>query len=335
MKPIVSVVILTYNQEKYISQAIESVLGQECSFPYEIVIADDCSSDQTRTICRNYAAEYPQIRLIENENNKGLLRNYVETLLACEGKYIADLAGDDYWIDKNKLQRQVAFLEANEDTVLIHSDWIKFNNSSYQTTGSGNVRSSGKEYTHTIVESTFIQSACPHVFLCTSTFRKDAFQKIYSKYPYFFDSEKWKCEDFQLTVLMAYEGYFYYEEKITTAYRISADSISNSSQYTKQYAFNKSVLELMIHLADVLNLQDVLIKRKIAERAELLILGAVRTSEYKTIKDVKILLKENNISVSFLSRSILKLLQNVSFFKGTSKTLNIARAIKHKLSNQS
>ena len=327
--------ILTYNQEEYISQAIDSVLDQECSFPYEIVIADDCSSDQTRSVCREYAQNHTQIRFIENKENKGLLRNYVDTLLSCEGKYIADLAGDDYWIDKNKLQRQVAFLEANKDTILIHSDWVKFYTSSSDMIASGNNRNACKEDCTTIVESAFLQSSCPHVFLCTSTFRKDSFEKIYNKYPVFFDSEKWKCEDFQLTVLMAYEGYFYYEKEITTAYRISPDSVSNSSQYTKQYAFNKSVLELMIHLKQALHLENPDIKRKISERAKLLIFGAIRTSEYKSIKDVKTLFKENNISVPFLSRSILRLLQNGSVFKGTSKALNIARSIKQKILNHS
>lgn len=114
--PKVSVSLTTYNQERYVGIAIESVLAQVVDFPMELVIADDCSTDRTRGICREYQQKYPQrIRLIERETNLGAVPNYLETFQACAGDYVAFLEGDDFWTDPRKLQKQVEFLDTHPD----------------------------------------------------------------------------------------------------------------------------------------------------------------------------------------------------------------------------
>jgi glycosyltransferase involved in cell wall biosynthesis len=114
--PIVSVWIITYNQEKYLPKAIDSALQQETDFPFEIVIGEDCSSDQTREICLRYQREHPdKIRLILHEQNIGLVRNFWLTLQACRGQYVAQLEGDDLWTDPFKLQKQVNLLESRPE----------------------------------------------------------------------------------------------------------------------------------------------------------------------------------------------------------------------------
>jgi len=121
--PIVSVMIITYNHEKYIAQAIESALMQKTNFDYEIVIGEDCSTDKTRDIVIEYAKKYPEkIKPILNEENLGAIANLVKTLKHCKGKYVALLEGDDYRTDPYKLQKQVDFLESNPDYGLVHSD---------------------------------------------------------------------------------------------------------------------------------------------------------------------------------------------------------------------
>lgn len=81
-KPLVTVVILTYNQERFVGQAIESAVGQMCDFPFEVLVVDDCSTDGTADVCRSYAEGYPQtVRFVRNEKNKGLIDNYFDTLL--------------------------------------------------------------------------------------------------------------------------------------------------------------------------------------------------------------------------------------------------------------
>jgi len=118
-KPKVSVSITAYNQEPYIAQAIEGVLMQETDFPFEILIGEDQSSDRTREIVREYQRRHPDvIRLFLHDHPPDYVRvhgrrNFMHNLRHARGKYVALLDGDDFWIDRHKLSRQVAYLEAN------------------------------------------------------------------------------------------------------------------------------------------------------------------------------------------------------------------------------
>jgi len=125
--PLVSICMITYNQEPYISQAIDGVLMQKTNFPIELVIGEDCSKDNTRKICLEYKEKYPdQIKLLLPEKNLGMMPNAITTLQTCTGKYIAMCEGDDYWTDPYKLQKQVDFLEENEDfSICFHAVKIK------------------------------------------------------------------------------------------------------------------------------------------------------------------------------------------------------------------
>ena len=117
----VSIFMLTYNQENYIAQAMDSILMQETNFNYRLVIGEDCSTDNTRKICEQYAEKNPEkVKLLPAlSKNIGLINNYLRTIKACDGKYIAICDGDDYWIDKGKLQKQVDFLEQNSDFYIV------------------------------------------------------------------------------------------------------------------------------------------------------------------------------------------------------------------------
>jgi len=115
-KPTVSVCIIAYNVEKFLPQAIESVLMQKTNFKVEMVIGEDCSLDNTRKIALEYRDKYPKyINVLLPEKNQGLTPNSVATQNACTGKYIALLDGDDYWTNYDKLQIQVDFLERHPE----------------------------------------------------------------------------------------------------------------------------------------------------------------------------------------------------------------------------
>lgn len=116
--PKVSVLMVTYNHENYIAQAIESILIQETNFQYEVVIGEDYSTDKTREIIEDYVQENPiKIRAIFNNKNLGMQKNFLKVLGACHGEYVAFLEGDDYWTNPHKLQKQVDFLENNPDSM--------------------------------------------------------------------------------------------------------------------------------------------------------------------------------------------------------------------------
>ncbi|MDO5687277.1 MAG: glycosyltransferase [Neisseria sp.] len=122
----VSVDMITYNHEPYIAQAIEGVLMQKTNFKFELVIGEDCSTDRTREICIEYQKKYPEIiKLLLPEKNLGVVKNGDRTIKACTGKYIALCEGDDYWTDPLKLQKQVDFMEANNDySMCFHNAYV-------------------------------------------------------------------------------------------------------------------------------------------------------------------------------------------------------------------
>ena len=116
----VSVGMTVYNQEDYVAKAIESVLAQEVNFEYELVIAEDCSTDRSREIVMDYAARYPNIiKLVLQETNVGLKEQSRQLRKICRGKYRTHLEGDDYWLTTTRLQKQVDFLEAHPDVIAV------------------------------------------------------------------------------------------------------------------------------------------------------------------------------------------------------------------------
>jgi glycosyltransferase involved in cell wall biosynthesis len=120
-QPLVSVLMVTYNHDRFVAQAIESVLMQRTQFPFELVIGEDCSTDGTTAIVEDYARRNPErIRVFLREKNLGCVgpdRNLIHTLDACRGMYIAWLDGDDFWISPDKLQRQADWLDAHPSCV--------------------------------------------------------------------------------------------------------------------------------------------------------------------------------------------------------------------------
>lgn len=124
--PLASILMITYNHEKYIAEAIEGVIKQKTSFKIELVVGEDCSTDSTRQICDDYASQYPDlIKLLPSEKTLGMQRNGMRTIEACTGRYIALCDGDDFWTDPLKLQKQVDFLEANPKFVLSVGGFIQ------------------------------------------------------------------------------------------------------------------------------------------------------------------------------------------------------------------
>lgn len=117
--PKVSVQMITYNHERYIDQAIESVVSQRTPFPIELVIGEDCSTDGTRAKVAAWAKKYPDlIRPLFHPRNLGMFGNSDATLRACHGEYVACLDGDDYWTDSDKLRLQAECLDQNPEASL-------------------------------------------------------------------------------------------------------------------------------------------------------------------------------------------------------------------------
>lgn len=116
--PLVSVLCTSYNHRPYIAQCLDGILNQQTKYPFEIVIHDDASTDGTAEVIRDYVRKYPEIvkPILQSENQyskdeKGIIGKFMLPLM--HGKYISICEGDDFWIDKKKLDRQITILEDN------------------------------------------------------------------------------------------------------------------------------------------------------------------------------------------------------------------------------
>lgn len=133
-KTMVSILCSAYNHEKYIEETLESFVNQKTNFEFEVIINDDCSTDNTAKIIKEYQIKYPNIikpiYQEENQYSKGKRMTIDILLPLAKGKYFALCEGDDYWVDENKLQKQVDFLEKNSDYSLCVNNAIKVKSNS-------------------------------------------------------------------------------------------------------------------------------------------------------------------------------------------------------------
>ena len=122
----VSVLCCTYNQEHFIRYTLEYIVKQKTEYAFEIIVADDASTDGTQEIIKEYIKRYPRLfkKFILREKNAGIGQNYYEALQLAEGKYLAVCDGDDYWVSPNKLQWQTEFMERNPDHSICCSSFI-------------------------------------------------------------------------------------------------------------------------------------------------------------------------------------------------------------------
>jgi len=225
MEIMVSVSLITYNHEKFIRKAIDSVLNQKVNFRFEIIIGDDCSSDGTPAILQEYQKKYPEIiQLILHPRRYKEIpgrTNNLTNLYACRGKYIAMLDGDDYWINEDKLQRQVDFLEMNPEYSMSFHNSLVFWEDDTQP----------QFYHHDRYPFLNEQSSFNHTevakyswFMQTSSllFRSSAFVDL----PEWF--RKVYSADYALHLLISQSGKVKYLEDILSARRMNTNSFSSS-----------------------------------------------------------------------------------------------------------
>ena len=205
----VCVLLLTYNHEEWIAQAVESVLVQETTFDYEIVIIEDCSTDSTRTIVVDYEQRYPEkIRLMLSERNRCDNTDFVAAFQNSSSQYVAWLDGDDYWTSPYKLQRQVDFLDTHPDyAICFHSVTILYENGSHEFWD----RTEGKPKETSTLDDLWEGNFIPG---CSSMLRKDSV----GKFPEWYRTAKWA--DWALYVLAAQHGKIGYIHEVMGAYRV-------------------------------------------------------------------------------------------------------------------
>lgn len=228
---LLSVGVRTYNQERFVAQALDGVLMQKTSFSFEIIVSDDCSTDGTRDILLKYQREYPdKIRLILGEKNVGGPRNLRRVIESSTAKYITCLDGDDYYTDKYKLQKQVEFLEENERYAACFHNVVNL----YDKTGA---------------RSLFLPLDFPEVVDAKDVISKKWFLPIHSvvmrrkfiAFPEWY--EKVMNDDYVVDLSVAMHGPFHYMSDVMAVYR--HHEANTSIQYQNMVLINSQLSRIL------------------------------------------------------------------------------------------
>jgi glycosyltransferase involved in cell wall biosynthesis len=232
--PMVSVSMITFKHEKFIRQAVESVLMQKTDFEYDLVICDDCSPDNTKQIVNEIIASSEKkhiIKYFRHPENIGMIKNGIFSLSNCSGKYIALCEGDDYWTDPFKLQKQVDFMEANSEYGLIWSDIDIYSQSEgtfKRSVFKNNILTIYNSFTDTLINKPFF---APPTWL----FRREFMLLDMPEY----------CDGtFPMILEILANSRIKYMDEVTATYRQLDESASNSLSALKRYNFLNGVYRI-------------------------------------------------------------------------------------------
>lgn len=241
-QPLVTVLITTYNQERYIGKAIDSVLAQKTDFPFEVYISEDCGTDGTRAILQDYAARFPDIiRLNLREQNAGISRNWYEGLCAAKGQYVCTLEGDDWWRDDHKLQKQVDFLRA-------HPDYLAVSHTLLLTDDAGNTYGTLPDDPRILGRDATMELFLAGVtYSCTACLVKNIFDPA-DKELYDYVTANRSIADFALCMLYLDKGKVFVMNEALSAYRVAG-----TDQNHQNYNGTQSALKKYADFLDVVN----------------------------------------------------------------------------------
>lgn len=249
MTPVVSVVVVCFNQQDTIGRTLDSILAQEVDFPYEIVVNDDASSDGTADVVRRYADKYPDIiSLHVNPQNRGVQANYFDAVSRCRADLIADCAGDDFWCDPHKLARQYRLMSEHPEVSLVHTGWqYSLPDGSVKATSWNPLVSQPFKPGRNLLPLLATHTGQPMVHLCTALYRRQPVMDVLASDPQFLLNPDYGCEDLQIICLEAAAGDIAYLRDVTLCYSVGHDSISAApSNPLKEFRFYFG--SLLLHL---------------------------------------------------------------------------------------
>ncbi|MBP2241865.1 glycosyltransferase involved in cell wall biosynthesis [Cytobacillus eiseniae] len=230
MSLLVSINCITYNHEKYIAACMDGFLKQKTSFDFEIIIGEDCSTDQTRKMIEEYMKQFPgKIKLITSDSNVGWRENEKRVFHASKGKYIAICEGDDYWTDPYKLQKQVDYMESHPECSLCFHAAIIVNENGKR---SGEV---SRPYTHSKISPTVDMITGGGGFCPTASllFKKESMENL----PGFYQDAP--VGDYPLQMILASQGYAYYMDEEMSAYRVGVSGSWTNQLFSGENAAEK------------------------------------------------------------------------------------------------
>lgn len=207
----INIILITYNQAQYIQQVLESILMQEISCEVEIIVADDCSTDNTLEIIKEYKNKSPfTFTYLEKEHNVGYNKNYQQAFVACTGDYVAIMEGDDYWTKANHLQNHIDHLEQHTKASMSYNRHIRlFEDQDREEIFDW---TTDENYEFVTTEQLALGNRIGNLSCCV--FRGSHIQRLDPK---LFDVE---IADWMLGMYMGQFGPLLYLKDVTSAYRI-------------------------------------------------------------------------------------------------------------------
>lgn len=225
----VTVCVVTYNQEKWIRKTLDSIFAQQTDYPFEVIIGEDHGTDGTRAICQEYADMYENVSLLPVTENLGVTANWIRCVQAGTGKYIMTCAGDDWWHNPKKIQLQVEFMEVHPECVACHTDIDEYNENT------GAVLRSVKQTKGIVCPEGRIQkeilSGKEHISAVTMCIRRETFEKYVPADE--FARRRFPREDWPTLLVLAAHGEIRYLPESTATYRVGQESITRTSDYEK------------------------------------------------------------------------------------------------------
>lgn len=245
--PLVHTRTMTFNHENFIRACIEGILMQKTTFPVQVLIHDDASTDKTAEIVEEYESKYPHLIKAfyqeENSYSKPDKHKRREVFMNWRiGKYETTCEGDDYWTDPLKLQKQVDFLESNPEYGLIHTNF---------STSDGK-RVSIDNYPKSDLYLSGFLSGNFSIGTLTVLYRRD----LYDSLPKFYQEKKFKMGDLPLWIEFASISKIKYISDITAMYRVLENSASHSPNIENAIDFRKSSLEVKLFYIEKFELYE-------------------------------------------------------------------------------
>lgn len=213
-QPKLSIILVSYNHAEYVGEAMESIFRQDYHGEIELIVADDASSDNTVEIVRSYEKLDPRFsfRYLPNEINVGITKNYKRAFAACTGEYIAIIEGDDIWLHRSKLSKQVALLEERAECVLCASNYIIWNHEGGRYSTRTSVEPSGFMY----IDSPFIINDNLPGNFSAIVYRAAIIKKLPPKL------YELKAYDWAINICAGMHGLLAYIHEPLSAYRVHA-----------------------------------------------------------------------------------------------------------------
>lgn len=239
-KPLVSVLMLAYNHENYLAEAILGVISQKCDFEFELIIGEDASNDGTRKVAIEFQKQYPEIiRIIYSDHNIGMNANSFRIFCQARGEYVAYCEGDDFWCASDKLARQIEIIRDNPEIGIVHTDWTRaqFLNGKWIFDLKKSVhRRVSDKYLYGDLHATWY---FPKILrTCTILLRKGTMEEWYSSG---IMDEKYHFGDSVLAAYITSRWKVGYVPSVMAVYRVSPNSALRSGAKAR-VAFYKSAL---------------------------------------------------------------------------------------------